>query len=325
MSTASGAAIRGAAAREASRASRARIWARVSSRLADVANGEVKMDEPARVEAVRALSSRRATLAMPIFVKLLDDGATEVKTEAARALGENGGVAQVPILAAWMARSGDSAAAERALQTIFGRVDKAQISPTSLLQVLDAPNVQPNVRTSTFKLLGQLGARAGFERVRGASTDADEGVRDAAIRALADWPNAEAVPSLMELARNSPQTKYQVLALRGVARLAPTAGDDASKVALLRDALGVAKRGEEKQLMLAALANVRTAGSIEVAQSVLGDVGLRDEAASTILKIAREMKGTDLQAAKPALQKAFDATQNADLKKDLRSQLDRND
>lgn len=301
-----------------------RDGAAIEARLADVASGEVKMDEATRVEAVQALSARRATVGLPIFVKLLDDGAAKVKTEAARALGENGGVAQVPVLAAWMARSGDSATGERALQTIFGRVDKAQVAPAGLLQVLDAPNLQPNVRASTFKLLGQLGASAGFERVRLATGDADEGVRDAAIRALADWPSVEAVPSLMQLARDAPKPVYQVLALRGVARLAPNAGDDAAKVALLRDALGVAKRGEEKQLMLAALSNVRTAGSIEVAQGLLGDAGLRDEAASTILKIAREMKGGDFQAAKPALQKAFDATQNADLKKDLRGQLDRN-
>jgi HEAT repeat protein len=296
----------------------------IEAKLADVAIGEVKVDDATRVEAVRALSARRADAAMPVFVKLLDDSSGDVKAEAARALGENGGAAQVPVLAAWMGRSGDTATGEKALQSIFGRVDKAQIAPAPFLQVLDAPGIKPNVRASAFKLLGQLGATAGFERVRTASTDANADVSDAAIRALADWPNPEAVPALMQIARNAPKPVYQVLALRGVARLAPNAGDDASKVAILREGLALAKRGEEKQLMLAALANIRTAQSLEVAQSALGDEGLRDEAASTIFKIAKEMRGQDLQNAKPTLQKAFDATQNADLKRDLRGQLDRN-
>jgi len=295
--------------------------AAVEARLIQAANGA---DAKAQVEAVRALSERRAGAALPLFIKLLDAPSNEVKTEAARALGENGGAAEVPALAAWMVKSGDSATAEKALQTIFGRVDKAKIAPAPFLQVLDAPGLKPEARASAFKMLGQLGASAGFERVRAASTDANAEVRDAAIRALADWPGAEALPALMQVARTATKPVYQVLALRGVARLAPGAGDDAAKVALLRDALGVAKRGEEKQLMLAALANIHTAGSIEAAQGLLGDEGLRDEAASTILKIATEMKGADLQAAKPALQKAFDASQNADLKKSLRAQLDRN-
>ncbi len=315
------------AAREGARSALGRLGSArgdgsaVEARLIEVANGT---DAKAQVEAVRALSDRRSGAAVPVFLKLLDAPSNDVKTQAALALGENGGAAQVPALAAWMVKSGDSATAEKALQTIFSRVDKSKIAPAPFLQVLDTPNLKADARASAFKMLGQLGAPAGFERVRAATTDANADVRDAAIRALADWPGTEALPALMQIARNAPKPVYQVLALRGVARLAPNSGDDAAKVALLRDALGVAKRGEEKQLMLSGLSNIHTAASIDAAQSVLGDEGLRYEAASTILKIVTDMKGADLVAAKPALQKAFDAAQNADLKKNLRTQLDRN-
>jgi HEAT repeat protein len=299
----------------------ARDGAAVEARLLAAAAGT---DAVARREAVRALSARRTAGALPTFTKLMDDTDKDVRAEALRALGENGGAAQVPVIVAWMSKTGDAGAADRALQTIFGRTDRATIAPAPFLQVLDGANVAANVRATSYKMLGLLGSREGFERLRAASTNDNEDVRDAGIRALADWPGGEALPVLMDLARTAAKPVHQVLALRGVARLAPVTGDNAQKVATLLDALGIAKRGEEKQLMLAALGSVKSVEAARAVEPLLADEGLREAAASAIFQISRELRDDNFRTVKPLVQKALEVAQNNDLKRDLKAQADRN-
>jgi HEAT repeat protein len=277
-----------------------------------------------RAEAAKALGARRTSSALPQLVRLLDDADDGVRTEAARAIGDIGGGEQIPILVAWMGRAAEVGPGERAVQAIISRSDRTKIPSAPLLQVLETPNLKPALRSSAYRLLGFLGTREGFEVVRKASSDDNEITRDVAVRALSAWPNVDALPALLEVARGTANTTHAALALRGVARLVPQSGlNDAQKVQSLRDGMAAAKRNEEKSLMLGALGEVRSLESLSAIEGALGQEGLKEDAASAVLKIVRGMRDQRLREARPIIQKAHDAAQNNDLKRDLKSQLDR--
>ena len=280
-------------------------------------------DQARQMEAMRALTARRAMGALPTFTALLK-GNGDVAKEAARSLGEIGAPATVPVLVTWLQNGGDAGVGEKAITAIYNRSDKSQISPDPLLQVLAMPNVSAPLRATTFRLLGSLGNAQGFERVSAATKDADEAVSDAAIRALADWPSPQAVPTLIDVARDAKKPVYNVLALRGIARLVGRSDQNADeKVATLQTAMGVAKRGEEKQLLLGTLGDIKTLNALKLAEPLLADDGLKESAAATIAKIVEGLNNQPLKDARPILDKALAASGNDDTKKKLQEQIKR--
>ncbi len=294
--------------------------AAVNTKLMAVLKGT---DSARQTEALRALTARREISALPAMITLLN-GTGDVAKEAARSIGEIGTPTAVPALMLWLQKGGDVGVGEKAVSAIYNRNDKTQISPEPLLQVLATPNLATPLRASTFRLLGTLGSMQGFDRVAAATKDADADVSDAAIRALADWPSPQAIPTLIEVAGAAQKPVYNVLALRGVARLVGRSeqnGDE--KVAILKNAMEVAKRGEEKQLLLGALGDIKTLNALKLAEPLLADDGLKDSAGATIVKISEGLRGQQLRDARPILEKALASSANNDTKNKLQEQIKR--
>jgi len=152
------------------------------------------------------------------------------------------------------------------------------------------------------------------------STNAD--VADAAIRTLADWPDAGgAITELINIARNTRELKYQVLSLRGCVRLVATADlTNEDKLDLYKDAIAAAERAEEKKLILAGLADVPTIESLKFVATYLDDKTLQAEAALAAVKIAcpqrdprrQGLQGDDVHA---ILKKVIAVCQDEDARK----------
>ncbi len=294
--------------------------AAVNAKLMAALNGN---DAARQSEAIRALTARRATAALPALMALLK-GNGDVAKDAARAVGEIGAPISVPVLITWFYSSGEAGVGEKAISAIYNRSDKSKISPDYLLKFLTIPNLAAPMRATTFRLLGTLGSAQGFERVSAATKDNDAEVSDAAIRALADWPSPQAIPTLLEVARDAKKPVQNVLALRGVARLVGRSDQNANeKVAVLKTAMEVAKRGEEKQLLLGTLGDIKTLSALKLAEPLLADDGLKDSAAATIAKISEGLKDQALKDARPILEKALAASGNDDTKKKLQEQIKR--
>lgn len=296
--------------------------AAVNTKLALALGGN---DQARQLEALRALTARRDRQALPaIAMEALLTGNGDVAKEAARAIGEIGAPNDVPLLVTWLYNGGDAGVGEKAIATIVNRNDQSKISPQPLLQVLARPNVTAPQRATAFRLLGTLGSTEGFERVSAATTDTNAEVKDAAIRALADWPSSQAIPTLLNVARNMRNPVHNVLALRGVARLVGRSDQNADeKVATLKSAMNVARRGEEKQLLLGTLGDIPTLNALKLAEPLLADDGLKDSAAATMVKISAGLKDQALKDARPMLEKALAASANEDTKKKLQEQIKR--
>ena len=147
-------------------------------------------------------------------------------------------------------------------------------------------------REALLGVLGTLGGNKALEAVRAAAADNDKAIRETAIRALCDWPDAGALPDLAKLSREAKTPTFKILALRGYIRLV-AAGNTlpAEKLASLKDALSLAQRKEEKTLVLAALGDVPTVESLESVTPCLADAALKEEACAAVLSIVQNMRG----------------------------------
>ncbi len=133
------------------------------------------------------------------------------------------------------------------------------------------------------------GPRA-LEIIRAAMADNDPKVKDTALHIVCDWPTPEALPLIIGLVTKPPTETIKVLALRGLVRLVPQ-GDmpDAKKFETLRDAMALADRDEERQLLLSALGNVPTADALALVASHLDNANLKEEACLAAVTIAETL------------------------------------
>jgi len=148
-------------------------------------------------------------------------------------------------------------------------------------------------RVILLRTLGQLGGTAALEVVMGMIGSVEPDIKEAAIRALADWPDAAAVDGLIGVVRTE-ELRYQVIALRSALRLMQESDlPDRGKVQRARQALRATTRTEEKEAILAFLSQIRIPRSLRLAARHLdGEAG--EAAAVAVARIA--LPGEDGQA-----------------------------
>jgi hypothetical protein len=137
----------------------------------------------------------------------------------------------------------------------------------------------------------------------------DAGMQDAATRALGAWMTADAAPVLLKIAKDdSVGSKYRTRALRGYLRIARQLKlSDSDRLAMCRQALAVAQRGDERALVLDALKRCPSSESVKLASALIDDKELQQNAVETAVFIAEKIKDKDPAAAKSAAEKALKA------------------
>lgn len=161
-------------------------------------------------------------------------------------------------------------------------------------QVMGALRKMPaSSRRHVLPLLGELATPEALAELQRASADEDL-VRES-IRLLTQWPNAEPASCLLDLARTHTDTTIQILALRGAITASGRATEPGHKLTLLRDAIKLAKRDEEKRLALSQVAQVTRPQALDMALGYLHDTALKNEAGLAALSIAESLAETEPQ------------------------------
>ncbi|MCW5552000.1 MAG: HEAT repeat domain-containing protein [Verrucomicrobiae bacterium] len=161
-------------------------------------------------------------------------------------------------------------------------------------------------RAALLTLLPACGDAAALETLNEAANDADARVRAAAVRALAEWPDASAWNALAAVWRNPESDSHRLLSLRGLTRMAGDANarPDAALIGRYRDLLDGARNDDERKLILSALGGAAHLDALNLALPLLDVPGVRAEAEVAVKKIAGAIKNQHPDAAKAALERA---------------------
>jgi HEAT repeat protein len=189
------------------------------------------------------------------------------------------------------------------------------VSPACANAVLAAlPGTQGPAKLAMLRILRSIGGQRALAAVLAATTDADAATQTAALRLLCDWPDAEALPKLAQLAKSATDPVIKILALRGYVRLADQseAATD-QKLAKLKDALALAGRDEERKLVLAALGKVRSVDSLALVSPYLDSPALKEEAALAAVAIAENLPAPRPAQVASAMRQVVKVTANAQL------------
>lgn len=260
-----------------------------------------------RPELIAVLADRGCTAAAAALLGEAANGDAAVAKAAFKALGVLASPEDLPAMVRLLvATKGAQAQAETAIVLVAGRMaDPSKRADAVLASLASAKEAAP--RAALLRVLGRIGGEKAYAAVVGAVGDNDAAVEDAAIRALAAWPDGRAADALLGLVKDADSEVHRVLALRGYVRLLGLAkgADLRETVRKYAEVLATTKRADARKLVLGGLADVAHPEALALAMTQLDDAAVRTEAAAAVVKIARAIMGTDRKAARGAMEKVL--------------------
>jgi HEAT repeat protein len=259
----------------------------------------------ARAGFISVLARRVGPAANPMFFGDTENPDEVVARAAFRALGKTAAESDASALVEALVNLRDKEVrpdAEHAALKVLGRVRSAA-SRSAMVRAALGRAHKIESRCSLLRLLPACPDAPGLAALKSAVADSDPAIRDAAIRALADWPDAAAWEPLAGVCSQSDNEVLRGLALRGLVRLASEENGKPDSVLIGHYIVLVASARTEAEfkLVLGALAGVAHPDALHLAVSLLGKPGVRPEAEAAVKKIAEAIKGQYPQAAEEAL------------------------
>ena len=257
-------------------------------------------DAGAQLTALDLVGRRRMTSSVPALLVLARNSRGQVRTAALRKVGELGTADELGALLLLMLdlrESRDLDAARQALTALCAKAGDPDLCTEKLADLLS--RAKPQQKVALLRVLGGIADAKSFEAVRGALSDKEPQVQDAAVRALANWPDATATQVLLDIFAGTQNPTHRALALRGATRLLGLgAWSSSDTLKVCRQLMSAAKNPGEKMLVLGCLAKVPDPAAIDIVEPLLSDSAVKTEAEFAMLGVARSIMGSDRDQAK---------------------------
>ncbi len=223
------------------------------------------------------VTARQIADATPMLSELAASPDRDVRMAAIAALKGLVTPADLTPLLATLARLPDDES-RASLEPILGGLVAAKPDADLLLKSLDA--APPAAKPTIVRLLTRAPSPATLDALRKSLGDA--ALKDAAVRSLCDWPDVSAEPDLVTIASKTDNVTHNVLAIRGLVRLAsnPSLHNKPAAIELLNNLAPLARRDEEKKLITDALARCNSATNLARIAKASSPDGLADDGAS---------------------------------------------
>jgi HEAT repeat protein len=285
--------------------------------------------EPAiRAKLIGVLGVRRAENARGDLLKFAASSDVEVGKAAFRALALVAGPTDLPELLRLSTACQNDAVkvpADLAVFAVSMKIDPPEKRAAPILTAYRAATDAPT-KCSLLRPLGALVKATGgspqmFDTVKLALTDADTTVRDAALRCLADWPDASAASLMLETFTRDRDPAHRELALRGGTRMAANvaSGRDLTKLDFLAwftQANQAVRSTEEKLIIVSGLGSVKQIEGWQMLQPYLEDPSVQTEAALAVVAIAPALvTSSHADAVKGVLGKIAKETKDPDIRR----------
>ena len=271
-----------------------------------------------RAELIQVLAARRALDCAAAILPAALDADAGVRQAAMAALGQLAGPELIPGMLQGVLRAEAGAereAAERAVMFVCNRIAAADKRADPLLAEL--AKLGADQHAALLPTLGRVGGPAALQVVQSALASSKEEEHEAGLRALCNWPDASVAPKLLALAQSAASPAERLLALRAVIRVAPLRDQrsDAQRLDLLKKAMTLATRDEERNRVLDRCKAVRTIGSLRFVTPYMEQPALAQQACLTVVELAhhRELREPNKAEFDPALDAVIRISRDADV------------
>ncbi|NOZ23021.1 MAG: hypothetical protein GXP25_18260 [Planctomycetes bacterium] len=287
-----------------------------------IIKGLKETDPAGRIELIKTLAMRRSDKVVPALLDVAKDEDKKVRAQAFKSLADLADAKALPALVGLFMEEKErtpQSAAQKAVVATCRRV--GTVDP--VLLGLTQPDVP--VRCSLLRVLGKTGGAKALAKVQAALKDQNAEIKDAAVRALCDWPDASAALALLDIAKNSQDEKFRILTLRGYVRVVglPSERPVAETLKMYADGMTAARRPDDKKMVLAGLATMADPAALDSVRPYLKDDALRAEAATAMIKIADAINIEHRAAAEAALREVAETCKDEGIQKQVKEAFGR--
>ncbi len=280
--------------------------------------GMKQVDDERRGTLATLLAQRRAAMAVPVLIEEAGRPDSKCFDEVVEALRDLCTPVDIPSLVKLLLaldKGSHRDEVEKTIMLVCDQVDDPQGRAGPILVTME--KLGPADRLTLLPLVGRIGGKKARAAVDAAIESPEEGVREAGIRALCNWPDASAADALLKLAKDSPNHAYRVWALRAYIRVVslPCDRPDAETLAMLQQAMGLADGLAEKKLVLSRASAVRTVETLRWVAPYLDQPELAQEACRAVVELAhhRMLLYPNRAEFAPALKKVIGICKNREL------------
>jgi HEAT repeat protein len=283
-----------------------------------------KADHKSAPLLIEWLVQRQSNLAVPALLNLAAAPASPGQAAALAAVGALAGPTDLPVMVQLLSAQKDAEAArniESAVSQVLRRCENVSASAQVFARYW--PHSTNPSRPALLRLLGQLGGAVALETVRQAASDPNAEVAFAALRVLANWPDPTPLDDLRKIAEESPSLSTHLVAIHGFIRQLglPHTRSAADHLAQYQQAFDLARRAEERNLVLASLTAIDTVEALRWTISLLDDDALNTEAALASIKIASALGTPHQEDARTALVKIRSSCRNDQIRQQAEAAL----
>ncbi len=245
------------------------------------------------------LVGKRRIEATAALLKAIEHADKTVRGAALTALGETVTLKNLPVLitqATSPKRADDAPIAQQALKAASIRMPDREACAAELTTALDRSPAA--TKTVLLEILGDVGGTKALETMGAAAKSKDPLLQDVGSRLLGKWNSVDAAPVLLDLAKTSPDVKYQLRGLRGyigLVRKFPMA--DAERAEMCQKAFDASKQAAEQKLVLDVIKLHPGIETLKFAIKTIKVEGLKDDATQATLVVAQKLgsKGVDVK------------------------------
>ena len=251
-----------------------------------------------KVELLLAIGKRGDTAAAPMllqYAKVPEETVHLAALESLRRLAVPDTLMPLLDLIVTSKSASDRNAIQKALNAVC-RVNPDKDKTSG--QVITAMNRMPaSERRYALPLLLELATGAALTEMLKSTQNSDAQLARESVRLLTQWPNAAPAEKLFEITRTNSDPSLRTLALRGAITVAGRAPDPPARLVLIRQALSLATRTEEKKLALSQLGRIPLPKALEMSMQYLEDPELVNEAGFAAVGIAESLADANPQFA----------------------------
>ena len=281
-------------------------------------------DAKVKVELVRSCEQRNIKASVPVLMKTVKDAEAEVRIESNKALRVLAGPQDMAALIELQlaATGNDRNELEKTVAAVARTIPEDKGQAANVLAALPTAK-DVDAKCSLLSVLGKIGDEAALPVLREALGDKEDKVKDAAVRALSDWPTAAPAADLLKVAQTSENQVHKTLALRGYVRLAGLKSNRPAEetMKMYKDAMALAGDASEKKMVLSGLGSTNSFEAMQMAAGYLDDKELKEEAAAAVVKIAETTMKDHSRETSEMLQKVIGGTTNESVREQAQKLL----
>jgi HEAT repeat protein len=259
-----------------------------------------KANPDSRAEVARALGERGDISAISKLLGLARESSGSSQKAALQALAILAREQDIPaLLQLVMGAENDSARSQAAealsesLQRMQSRNRKVDLTPLAAVMETASPN-QRIALLPVCSIASDPKTRLILQK---AIADSDPDVRSAGIRATCDARDIELLPDILKVATGAPEENFRALATAACVRL--ISQDEGAKLPQqdrlepLKALLSGSPSPAQKRMILAGLAEIPSPEALALAEPLLKETGVQNEAANAAIKIAPTLADTE--------------------------------